>query len=361
MSKLLKEQINKQSIKKLALLVKEQYSDFDVIAFETFVLDENWNNLGLKNRIRHLSHGLYKGLNADYPQCLKFLKPISLSFSGLFHFVFADFVECFGLAFFEESIEALALFTEQSTSEFAIRIFLENRPEQTKAQMILWSLSENEHLRRLASEGVRPKLPWAKHLPWIADRPDWILPIIENLKSDRSPYVRKSVANLLNDLSKTQADWVMNLFEVWQQNQKMGPESQWVIKHALRTLLKQGNARALALMGYGDIRHLYLENWQIDQTVSLGAKLRCSFKLSSESTLGLLRVEYAIGFLRKRSQPYRKVFKIAESEYHVNSKEFSKQHDFKVISTRKYVAGRHTLELIVNGQVIQACSFELTE
>lgn len=361
MSKLLKDQIDSESIKKLALLIKTRYPDFNIIEFERFVFDNKWEKLGLKQRIRHLSYGLRNGLNIDYPQSLEVLKPISVEFSGLFHFVFADFVECFGLGFYDESISALALFTENSTAEFAIRLFLEREPEKTKNQMLRWSVNENEHLRRLASEGVRPKLPWAKHLPWIADRPDWIKPIIENLKSDESLYVRKSVANLLNDLSKSQADWMMDLCESWKQDKQATPETLWIIKHALRTLLKQGNTRALALIGYGDIGHINLENWQSDQRVTVGKKLNWSFDLSaeSESPLGLLRVEYAIHFLRKHQQPYRKVFKIAESDYQTNSKAFAKQHNFKVISTRKYVAGEHLLELIINGKVIQACSFEL--
>jgi len=359
MSELLKDEINKASIRKLALLVKEQYVDFDLIAFEKFVLDENWSGLGLKQRIRQVSIGLNQGLDLDYPSCLEVLKPVSISFSGLFHFVFADFVECFGLDFYEASIKALALFTENSTSEFAIRIFLESRPEQTRTQMIEWSLSENEHLRRLASEGVRPKLPWAKHLPWIADRPDWILPIIENLKSDCSLYVRKSVANLLNDISKTKPNWVMTLFESWKESPQLTPETEWIIKHALRTLLKQGESRALVMLGYGDIDHLRLHNWQSDQTVKIGKKLHWSFTLAAESELGLLRVEYAIHFLRKQQHPYRKVFKIAESDYQGTTKTLAKQHDFKVISTRKYVAGQHKLELIVNGQVVHTSSFEL--
>ncbi|MEA3404743.1 MAG: DNA alkylation repair protein [Pseudomonadota bacterium] len=361
MSKLLKDEIDPESIKKLALLIKNRYPDFNVIEFEASVFNQNWAGLGLKQRIRQLSIGLKNGLDTDYPQSLKVLESVSVEFSGLFHFVFADYVECFGLKFYDESIEALTLFTENSTAEFAIRIFLESQPEKTKTQMVKWSVSENEHLRRLASEGVRPKLPWAKHLPWIADRPDWIKPIIENLKSDDSLYVRKSVANLLNDLSKSQAVWMMDLCESWKQDQQASPETLWIIKHALRTLLKQGNPRALSLIGYGDIEHIILENWHSDQAVAIGKKLNWSFNLSSKSQLGLLRLEYAISFLRKRQHPYRKVFKIAESEYQESNKEFTKQHNFKVISTRKYVVGQHKLELIVNGKVIQTCSFELIE
>ena len=363
MSKLLKDEIDVKSIKKLAVLLNQQAPDFDIEQFQQRVFCENWTGLTLKQRIRHLSTVLNQQFNTpykrDYLTCLRLLKPVSVEFSGLFHFVFADFVACFGVDFYEASIEALALFTQKSTAEFAIRVFLESQPENTKVKLLEWSLSDNAHLRRLASEGVRPRLPWAKHLPWIANNPDWVKPIIENLKSDSSLYVRKSVANLLNDLSKTQADWVMDLCTVWNQNQQATSETLWIRKQALRTLLKQANPRALGLIGYPDIEQIQLDSWQCDSLVKIGQTLNWSFRLSAEKKLGLLRVEYAISFLRKRQKPYRKVFKIAESDYSARHKLFSKHHDFKPITTRNYVAGRHKFELLVNGQVIKTTCFDL--
>lgn len=375
MSKLLKDQIDLKSIKKLAFLIKQQLGEFDVYAFESVALTEAWDGLSLKQRIRTLANALQTGLleakAADYESFLAILKPVSVEFSGLFHFVFSDFVECYGLEHFELSMQALALFTKNSTAEYAIRAFLRREPERTKQQMLTWANSDNEQLRRLASEGVRPKLPWSFHLPWIAQNPDWVKPIIEKLKSDSSLYVRKSVANLLNDLSKTQADWVMRLFVEWLGdgsksilNSELSDETRWIIKHALRTLLKQGDPQALALIGYPPIEHVTLTNWQLEKQVVLGDKLNFGFELySSESKkpLGLLRVEYAVYFLRKRAQPYRKVFKIAEADYALFEKVFSKAHNFKPINTRTYQAGAHKIELIVNGKVVHKAQFTLVD
>jgi len=365
MSQLLKDKIDPQNIKKLAVLINKQAPDFDIESFQKAVLTKKWAGLSLKQRIRHLTLKLNQYLNSPkertYQACLACIKPVSIEFSGLFHFVFSDYVECFGLAFFDESIEALALFTQNSTSEFAIRVFLESQADKTKRQLIVWAKSDNAHLRRLASEGVRPKLPWSKHLPWIAANPNWVKPIIETLKSDASLYVRKSVANLLNDLSKNQPEWVLKRCKAWQQEEVVTKETQWIIKHALRTLLKQGQSDALAIIGYGSIDHLSLMDWQSNKRVGIGDKLDFSFGLRSSMRLGLLRLEYAVSFLRKSQKPFRKVFKIAESDYSVIEKQFTKHHNFKRISTRTYVAGVHTLELIVNGQCMKTVQFELVE
>lgn len=306
----------------------------------------------------------------DYQACLTCLEHVSNAFSGLFHFVFSDYVACFGVHYFEASMKALALFTQNSTAEFAIRPFLNTEPERTRSQLLSWAKSDNHHLRRLASEGVRPYLPWAEHLPWVAENPDWVKPIIQLLKSDSSPYVRKSVANLLNDLTKSQPDWVLMLFRDWMGNhsaQVLPKETQWIIKHALRTLLKAGHPQALAIMGYSGIAHLTLRDWQIEQQVAMGQRLTFSFGLQAHSqsnlnpTLGHLRLEYTLFFLRKQSQPYRKVFKINEAEYQQAERAFTKTHNFKLIRTRTYYPGVHKIELLVNGQVMHTAEFELID
>jgi len=357
MSKLLKDEINSKNIKKLAVLVNRQKASFDVVKFENAILDNDWQALSLKQRVRKIAIQLGADLDCSYIESIQLLKDVSVKFSGLFHFVFADFVELFGLGDYETSMDALAIFTVNSTAEFAIRAFLQKQPDKTKQQILDWSKSDNEHLRRLASEGVRPRLPWATHLPWIAENPDWVRPILENLKSDSSRYVQKSVANLINDLSKTQVDWVINLCQAWQVNQN--EQTQWIIKHALRTLLKQGNPKALALIGYGSIAHIRVVDWNIDKQVSIGEVWQATFVLDSAHDLGLLRLEYALSFLRKHQPPYRKIFKIAEADYQINHKPFQFKHNFKVISTRVYVPGKHKIELIMNGQTVKSAEFEL--
>jgi len=359
MSKLLKNEISESSIKKLSFLLLKQYPSFNREGFHESLFTTDWINLALKQRIRKLSMQIDVYIDEPYCKQLLILESVSRHFSGLFHFVFADFVEVFGQKNFVESMRALALFTQKSTAEFAIRVFLDSEPERTKLQMLEWSQSENEHLRRLSSEGMRPRLPWAAHLNWISENPEWIYPILDYLKSDESRYVQKSVANLINDLSKTQERWVIGLCQSWKKVQSK--HTQWIIKHGLRTLLKQGNADALALIGYLPVEHVELMAFSIAQKVEIGQRLHGSFMLDSSKNLGLLRLEYAISFVRKKQKPYRKIFKISESDFTIHQREFQFTHDFKVISTRCYVPGQHDIELIMNGKSIKKAQFELIE
>jgi len=358
MAELLKDKISQKNINKLAVLLTEHSVDFDAYAFESAIFNEQWPDLSLKQRIRKVSFELHHALSLPFGKAINLFLQVEKSFNGLFHLVFSDYVEVFGLEHLQVSMQALSVFTINSSAEFAIRPFLEQYPEQTKQQMLIWANNENEHLRRLASEGVRPNLPWAKKLHWISEEPEWIRPIIEVLQSDESRYVQKSVANLVNDLSKTQADWVLKLCNGLNQN---NPNTRWIIKHALRTLLKAGNPKALAIIGYSDIDSVELQNVRIDEKVSLGQRLHGEFILNANQALGLIRVEYAISFLRKQKKPYRKVFKIGESELQVNSRHYRFNHDFKRISTRIYIPGLHKFELILNGKTIYIQDFTLLD
>ncbi|MDX1352935.1 MAG: DNA alkylation repair protein [Thiomicrorhabdus sp.] len=357
MTDLLKEEIDLKTIKKMAVLLKLQHAGFNAENFVAACMTANWEELALKKRIRQVAQTLHDQLALPYSEAIDVLKPVSNEFNGLFHFIFSDYVELYGLEDFQTSMQALELFTQNSTAEFAIRPFLQKQPEQTKQQMLLWSMSDKHHLRRLASEGVRPKLPWAKHLPWIGENPEWVRPILQNLKDDDSRYVQKSVANLLNDLSKTQPDWVLDICREWSFH--VTKATLWIIKHGLRTLLKQGNSEALRLLGYGAVNSIRLNRWQLADRVIIGDKLQGEFVLISEKALGKLRVEYALYFLRKQHAPYRKVFKIAESDDLLKCKTFRLTHNFKRITTRKYIPGLHKIELIVNGQVLKSAQFEL--
>jgi len=357
MAKLLKDEINIEHTKKLAVLIEKVHPTFKKDPFLKDVFYKKWPSLSLKERIKHIAITLELSLNLPYLESLEVLKLISVEFSGLFHFIFADYVEIYGLNHEKASLNALELFTQNSTAEFAIRAFLQKQPETTKHKILEWSLSENHHLRRLASEGVRPKLPWAAHIDWISQQPEWIRPIIENLKFDNSRYVQKSVANLLNDFSKTQPDWLLDIAEQWLQYKQ--PQTNWIIKHALRTLLKSANSRALALIGYGDVNHIQLANWGLPKQVKIGQKLAGKVLLKSDQALGLLRIEYALHFLRATQKPYKKVFKISESNYELMQKEFDLTHDFKRLTTRNYLPGLHKIELIINGQIFKTDAFEL--
>lgn len=356
MSKALKTQISEQKIKKLAFLLAQQDNKFDINLFLAGILCEEWENLELKQRISKVALQLGQQLSGDFSEQVRVLQKVDRNFSGLFHLIFAAYVARYGTPYFDVSMQALAWFTENSSAEFAVRGFINQAPEKAKSFLLGWSKSENEHLRRLASEGVRPKLPWAEHIQWIAENPDWVLPIIQSLKADKSRYVQKSVANLINDFSKTKPEWVMELLAKWNLT---NPESRWIAKHALRTLLKQSDKGALQLLGYREPHDICVQNMLFDNSVKLGEKFGFEFTLVSNKQLGWLRLEYALHFLRKNGTYHRKVFKISEFDSQQESRVIRSFHDFKQISTRNYQAGIHRIEIMVNGETFHEAEFEL--
>ena len=167
---------------------------------------------------------------------------------GFVKMIFPDFVEVYGLDDWEASIPALEEFTQQTSAEFAIRPFIVRYPERTMAQMLEWAGHAHEGVRRLSSEGCRPRLPWAIALSALKADPSPILPILDRLKGDPSESVRRSVANNLNDISKDNPDVVIGVLRRWQADDT--DEMHRLTSHALRTLLKAGNLDALALLGY---------------------------------------------------------------------------------------------------------------
>lgn len=155
----------------------------------------------------------------------------------------AKYVEKYGINHFKESIDAIKEITKRSTSEYAIRPFIEKYPERTIKVMEKWSKDRNIHVRRLSSEGMRPRLPWAPKLQIFIENPNPIIPILENLKDDPSKFVQKSVANNLNDILKDNYNIGIDTLTKW--SRRATTERKWIIKHALRNQIKKKNPEAL--------------------------------------------------------------------------------------------------------------------
>jgi len=227
------------------------------------------------------------------------------------------------------------------------------------AQMGLWAESKSHHVRRLASEGCRPRLPWAMALPEFKQEPGPVLLVLEKLKNDESEYVRRSVANNLNDISKDNPQLVIEVARNWLgDNRKLD----WVVKHACRTLLKQGQPEIMELFGFAKPDHIKIKEFVAQPSVEIGDNLDFSFTLETQhKKLGKLRIEYVIDFVKKNGNLSRKIFKISESDTKNNSKTVTKSHSFKKISTRKYYAGNHVISIIVNGHEMASTEFLLNE
>ncbi len=330
---------------------------FPAKRFMQLLLAEPWDARELKNRIRHVSTCLGASMTGDYATNLNTLRLISPKFSGLAHLFIPDYVELFGFEHFEESVQALQDFTGQCSSEFAIRPFIKQYPDAMMRQMLVWADSDDEHIRRLASEGSRAKLPWAMAVPYLTQNPKKVIQLLKKLRDDPAEYVRRSVANNLNDISKDNPDLVINIAKAWLGKNK---DTDRLVKHACRTLLKQGNTPTMRLFGYADPEYISLNKFNASTNIVVGEKLQFSFSVEAQrKPLGKLRLEYVIGFLLANGKHSKKVFKITEGEYAEMSRSVDKAHSFKVITTRRFYPGVHRLGVIVNGVELGVKEFNL--
>lgn len=232
----------------------EQGVAFDKSSFVQTVADKV-DDLELKDRVEWITDTLKSHLSNDYPtaisQLIKILGPENEKETGMFKEYYwvmpiAKYVEKYGLMDFDLSMNAIQEITKRNTGEYTIRPFLETYPERTLKVMDTWSVDKNKHVRRLSSEGVRPRLPWATKLDIFIKDPAPILPILENLKDDPSKYVQTSVANCINDILKDNPEIAKALVAGWATNATTARK--WIIKHALRNLVKAKDAWALGMM-----------------------------------------------------------------------------------------------------------------
>ena len=339
-------------------IIKNIYPEFEKPAFLKLVFNKNWDSLELKKKMRHTTLCLSKTLPDDYIKALNILKKAAPYVKGFEAMVLPDYVEVFGIEYWELSLPALGYFTKYSSSEFAIRPFLVEDPDKVMVFMSQWAEDSNENVRRFASEGCRPRLPWAMALPQFKKNPGPIIPILEKLKDDDFEFVRRSVANNLNDISKDNPDIVLEICERWY---GQSHRTDWIIKHCCRSLLKAGNKRALMLFGYGDPSHMSIEKLALENTtILIGEYVRFSFQLvvagKNESTV---RLEYGIDYVKANGKHSRKIFKITENTYSPGYYSFSRKHSFANMTTRKHYKGNHNIAVIINGKEKAKVSFEV--
>lgn len=354
----LKNLYTSELIQTVCTKISECLTRFDATGFTEYVFDGDWDSRELKDRMIHIATGLRRFLPRDYAEALQVIKQVAPEFRGFEYMFFPGFVELYGLDDFDESVSVLELVTEFSTSEAAVRPFIIKYPEQMMAQMEKWAESPNHHVRRLATEGCRPRLPWAMALLDFKKDPSAVLVILEKLKADESEFVRRSVANNLNDIAKDNPDIAIETAQRWFGVSK---ETDWVVKHGCRTLLKQGVPEIMELFGLGKPDYVRVKDFHVQPEVALGDELAFSFTLVSERELGKLRIEYGVDYMKKNGSLARKIFKVSESYSSGKEKCVTKTRSFKKISTRKYYTGQHRLAIICNGHELACKDFVLTE
>ena len=338
--------------------ITARYPAFDRERFFGQLYDDSWDALELKGRLRHASEALGAALPADYRKALGILMKVEGRHSGFDHLLFADFVERFGEDDYDASMAALEVLT-RSSAEFAVRPFLRRYPERAFARMLAWAGHESEHVRRLASEGCRPRLPWGTALRELKQDPAPILPILERLKDDPAEYVRRSVANNLGDIAKDHPDLAIGIATRWMAEDRARTP---LVKHALRDLLKKGNRRALRLFGVGAKPAVAVERLEVvPRRIAVGgtAALRVTLRSTSRRAQRL-RLEYAITYARPGGRTARRVFKMADASLAAGAAlDLARKLNFADRTIRTHHPGRHTVALVANGQEVRIATFTL--
>lgn len=364
MSELLKNRYNYESLHDLALRMRAVYQSFQVNEFMNDIMDEKWGELGLKARMRKISSNLGKYLPADYEQALGVIDQVVAGYPAGFNdfalMYFPDFVEVYGQNedHLDLSIAALERYTPSSSSEFAVRPFIINHEKRMMRQMSVWAVHDNEHVRRLASEGCRPRLPWGQALSSFQKDPSPVLCILEQLRADPSLYVRKSVANNLNDISKTHPDLIAKVARDWYGKNQY---TDWIVKHGCRTLLKKGCRDVLDIFGFENPDWVKVDGFSLRaESVSIGEEMTFSFTVQAEKA-ARIRLEYGMDYMKANGRRNRKIFQISEISLEEHGKKtYTKKHSFADASTRKHYPGAHSVTLIVNGAERGTLDFEVS-
>ncbi|HYE56743.1 MAG TPA: DNA alkylation repair protein [Chitinophagaceae bacterium] len=368
MSSLLKDLYSPSFYDKFSTIVANVLPSFNKQQFKKAIFDKDWETRELKSRMKHTSAVLHRFFPGNFEQSTTIIEKIvealrqhNMTRHSLEFMFFPDYIETYGIDHFNAATRAFESLTQFTSCEFAVRPFIIRYGQQMINKMTAWSKHENHHVRRLASEGCRPRLPWAMAIPALKKDPTPILPILNNLKNDPSEYVRRSVANNLNDIAKDNPQIVLKIAKEWKGSSK---ETDAIIKHGCRTLLKQGHPEILKYYGLHNSDHFKMSAFRIaTPRVKTGDKLEFSFVLHNlAGKTQTARLEYGMYYRKKNGEYAKKVFKISERPVAPNEKlAISRKQSFKPITTRTFYPGVHKLSIIINGQERKTGTFELVE
>lgn len=346
---------------------------FDAEAFNQAIFNEEFAGYELKQRMMHTTQVLHQFMPSEFGHAVEIIKAIittlreqGIQEQTLEYMCLPAYIEMYGLEDYDIAVDAFEFITQYTSCEFAVRPFILRYPDQMLQQMQRWTQHESRQVRRLASEGSRPRLPWAMALPFLKSDPAPLLPILTALKQDECEVVRRSVANNLNDIAKDHPDLVAQVAQTWF-GQNTATDA--LVKHACRTLLKQAHPEVMRLFGF-EPDMIKLTALEISTPiVAIGGELVFNFAIANTSSEAKkLRLEYGLYYQKKNGSLARKVFKISERMIAGQEREvFRRKQSFKLITTRVFHPGTHKLSIIINGQECMIdgqtsalASFELT-
>lgn len=356
-SSLMKEGLNSAAIMRIGKNLAQVLPHFDVRAFHRDAL-QGLEPLELKGRVHHLIAVLHHHYNLPFKTLSKRLQHLPEVWdrgsaadnkAGFAAWPVIDYVAVHGLAHPVEALATLEKLTPLFTAEFAVRPFLQHHYELTYQQLLHWCDHPNEHVRRLASEGSRPRLPWGARLPRFIQDPEPLAPLLEKLRADESLYVRRSVANNLNDISKDNTDWMIARCERWLADAH--EHTQWIVRHALRSLVKAGDPRVFPLLGHTAEPRVQVTDLRLNKTIiNLGDTLALDCELTAGDVAQSIVVDYVIYFRKASGKLSSKVFKLKNLTLLPGDRtRLLKKHSFKAITTRRYYPGEHQLAIQING------------
>lgn len=371
---LMKDGLGGAAIDRIAAGLKSAWPAFDSAAF-TKSANSGIETLELKERVQHLIQVLNQFLPENFSETAAILSKVPEDWDfgdpndplrWFAAWPITDYAAEYGMHEPEISLALLKKLTHMFSSEFAIRPFILSYPELCFAQFDLWIEDESDHVRRLVSEGSRPRLPWGIRLQPFCEDPKSLLPLLERLNNDPSDYVRRSVANNINDISKDNPDIAVNLCRSWvsgaPNKEPASEETKWIVRHAMRSLIKEGRPDVFPLLGFSANPRLEIRGFELtSDKIQLGESLIFSTALESKAKSDQrLAIDFAIHHRKANGGLSPKVFKWKEVKLNAGEIiQIEKKHAIRKITTRAYYSGLHKLELIVNGKSQGITEFHL--
>ena len=368
MADTLKEQYTFKYPTQIASQIKKVYPDFkDQLFLQQVAID--YDSFELLPKTKHIALTLYKFFPKDYSQTInilvdsmgdKLIDDRSFGIESFLYMPYSYYILLYGLDNYELSIHAQYELTQRFTAEFCIRAFIEKYEDKILDLFISWTQDDSMHVRRLVSEGTRPRLPWSNQLKKYIKDPSSILPLLEALKDDKELYVRRSVANNLNDITKDNPQIVLDLCKKWLKD--ADNNRIWLINHALRTLIKKGDKQALSILGFNDSQEINIKEISITPIEpSIGEFVNISVVLENinNDTKNCL-VDFSIDYVKANKKSSKKVFKLKSFTLGSNKTiQLSKKVSLKEMTTRKHYPGLHKVFLHINGDEAEIGSFKL--
>ncbi len=363
----LKHGLGEGTVRSIAANVRRASSDFRHRAFVNAAC-KGLDDMELKARVTHVAQCLVDKLPMDAADAVEVLVSAGQAWKrapedkhGFSGWILNEAVGVLGHGDPAMGLEGLRRVTQLFSAEFAIRHYLEQHYELTLSTLETWTADDNEHVRRLVSEGTRPRLPWGLRVAALMDDPDPGIALLERLKDDDAEYVRRSVANHLNDVAKDDPTRVTDICARWWKG--AGEPRKKLIRHALRSLVKHGDKKALAVLGYSPKAKVHIEGLSVSpKAITLGERIDVVFDVVSDAkrTQPLI-IDYAVHHVKKSGERTRKTFKLKTTDLAPGATlSIHKRHAIKKITTRVYHSGTHAVEVLINGVSHGMAEFELT-